>query len=577
MGLPCVRACMVLVTVYQITCQLPMFFIRPTVLKTCFLLFIFSCLLVPPAQAQQLFGAPADTAQPAPAWADDRLGRRTPRGTVEGFISAVAAEDYAKASHFINLDTVKLKPEQRSLQAQNLQRFLDKYGSIYPYSRISDQPEGHSTDDLAPGLDQVGTATVKDSAFAILVINTPGPDGAPVWQFSSDIFNSIPVQAAEQQLPIADRLLPDTLKDTKWGGVPVGHWLIMILLAALAYAVAWSITYAVILVIRVIWPKTTEETNAGIVKAFALPIRLYLAVWLFVLSNAGIGTSIIVRQQFSTLTVIVGLVAFLLLLMRLVDAITSFGKKRLTQRGNPGGISALLFLRRSAKIAILVFGTIAVLSTIGVDVTTGLAALGIGGIALALGAQKTVENFVGSVTLIADQPIRVGDFCKVGDTLGTVEQIGMRSTRIRTNDRTIVTIPNGEFSSLKIENYAHRDRFWFHPILGLRYETTPAQIKTILADLRKLLKENPKVMQDSARVRFIEFGASSLNLELFAYVLAIDFNEYLEVKEELFLQIMEIIENNGSGFAFPSQTLYLAQDQGIGQLPPPENPVTVPV
>src|SRR5690606_4171885 len=126
-----------------------------------------------------------------------------------------------------------------------------------------------------------------------------------------------------------------------------------------------------------------------------------------------------------------------------------------------------LFLRRAAKVAIVVFGTIVVLDTLGFDVTTGLAALGIGGIALALGAQKTVENFVGSVTLIADQPIRVGDFCTVSGVTGTVEQIGMRSTRIRTLCRTGVSIPNGEFSSSKIENYAHRDRFQLNQIFDL--------------------------------------------------------------------------------------------------------------
>src|SRR5690606_23005857 len=135
---------------------------------------------------------------------------------------------------------------------------------------------------------------------------------------------------------------------------------------------------------------------------------------------------------------------------------------------------------RAAKIAIVALGIIWILGAIGVDITTGLAALGIGGLALALGAQKTIENFVGSVTLITDQPIRVGDFCSVAGTTGTIEKIGMRSTRIRTLDRTVVTIPNGEFSSSKIENYAHRDRFWFHPVIGLRYETTPDQIRYLL-------------------------------------------------------------------------------------------------
>lgn len=170
---------------------------------------------------------------------------------------------------------------------------------------------------------------------------------------------------------------------------------------------------------------------------------------------------------------------------------------------------------------------------------------------------------MGSVTLVADQPVRVGDFCKVGDTVGTVEQIGMRSTRIRTNDRTIVTIPNGEFSSLKIENYAHRDRFWFHPILTLRYETTPDQIRFLLVQLRSVLISHPKVDPDPARVRFIELGAHSLNIEIFAYIHASDYSGFLEIKEDLFLRMMDVVEASGTGFAFPSQTLYVARDKGI--------------
>jgi MscS family membrane protein len=170
---------------------------------------------------------------------------------------------------------------------------------------------------------------------------------------------------------------------------------------------------------------------------------------------------------------------------------------------------------------------------------------------------------VGSVTLIADQPIRVGDFCKVGQTLGTVEQIGMRSTRLRTNDRTIVTIPNGEFSSLQIENFAHRDRFLFAPKLRLHFSTTPAQMRSLLAELRTLLTATPKVDPDPARVRFIGIGENSLDVEVFSYILADDFNEYLEIQEDLLLRMMDLVATRGKGFALPSQTLYLDRDNGL--------------
>src|SRR5690606_28640422 len=133
--------------------------------------------------------------------------------------------------------------------------------------------------------------------------------------------------------------------------------------------------------------------------------------------------SISVRLLFGNIIVIIAIIAFLIFLWRIIDFLGTFSKRKLSEKGNVAGVSAILFFRRAAKVAIVIIGIIIILGTVGIDVTAGIAALGIGGLALALGAQKTIENLVGSVTLVADQPIRVGDFCKVGETVGTVEKI----------------------------------------------------------------------------------------------------------------------------------------------------------
>ncbi|WP_246000400.1 mechanosensitive ion channel family protein [Pontibacter diazotrophicus] len=507
-----------------------------------------------------------NTEQAEPEWANDSLGRRTPRGTVEGFIKAVANEDYDKAAQFLRLDPDLQDDMDGAALAQSLQRLLDQNGRIFPYSQISNDPGGLEDDNLGPNLDRVGTATVNGETFNVILEKTEGPDGGPIWLFSSQTVQRVPLLTEEEATgSVVDRLSPRFLRETKWGGVPIAHWMAMLLLVIGAYLLAWSITSFTLYTLRLLWYKARQEATAGIIRAFALPIKIYLAVWLFVVASEQVGVSIIVRQRFSEVTIIVGVAAILLLIWRLLDATTRFTERRLTRRNNMAGVSAVLFLRRAAKIAIVVLGFIAILDTVGVDVTAGLAALGIGGIALALGAQKTVENFVGSVTLIADQPLRVGDFCKVGDIVGTVEQIGMRSTRIRTLARTIVTIPNGELASTKIENYAHRDRFWFHPTFGLRFESTPDQLRFLLVELRAILYAHPKVSPTPARVRFIEIGADSLNIEIFAYILAKDFDQFLEVQEDLYLRMMDIVEASGTGFAFPSQTLYIARDQGLSK------------
>ena len=150
--------------------------------------------------------------------------------------------------------------------------------------------------------------------------------------------------------------------------------------------------------------------------------------------------------------------------------------------------------------------------------------------------------------------------CKFGDTLGTVEDIGIRSSRIRTLDRTLVTVPNSQMASSSIENYSRRDKYWFHPKLTLRYDTTPDQMRYVLVRLRELLYAHPCVSPDPARARFVGFGSESLDIEVFAYVTASTFDEFLEVQEDLSLRIMEVVAEAGCAFAFPSRTLYLARD-----------------
>ena len=147
--------------------------------------------------------------------------------------------------------------------------------------------------------------------------------------------------------------------------------------------------------------------------------------------------------------------------------------------------------------------------------------------------------------------------------MGTVENIGLRSTRIRTLERTVVSVPNGQLALMSLENFAMRDKMWFHHILYLRYETTADQLRYVLAEIRKMLYQHSKVESPSARVRFIGFGNSSLDLEVFAYVLETEYEPFLHIQEDLLLRIMDIVEASGSGFAFPSQTTYLAGDAGL--------------
>lgn len=208
-------------------------------------------------------------------------------------------------------------------------------------------------------------------------------------------------------------------------------------------------------------------------------------------------------------------------------------------------------------IALLVW-----LDNLGFEVTTILAGLGIGGVAVALALQKPIENLISAITLYTSQPVAVGDFCRFGDNIGTVEEIGLRATKIRTLDDTIITVPNVDFAPAQLENSSKRKKIWYHPQVRLRHETTPDQIRFILVEIRKLLYAHPKVLPDPARIRFQEFGSLSFNLEIFAYVDVTDYGEFLDVAEDLNLRIMDIVQKAGSSFALPSQSLYMEKGKG---------------
>lgn len=200
--------------------------------------------------------------------------------------------------------------------------------------------------------------------------------------------------------------------------------------------------------------------------------------------------------------------------------------------------------------------------SIGVSVTPLIAGLGVGGLALALAAQHTVENFIAGLVLFADKPVRIGESCQFGDQLGTVEQIGLRSTRIRSLDRSLVSIPNAEFAKLRIVNHTRRDKTLLQTTLGLRYETTADQLRHLLVRLRQLLNTHPRIDAESVRVRFVGYGAFSLDVEVCALTTTHDGPTFLEIEENVLLEIMEAVRDSGCNFAFPSQLLSVAADGG---------------
>ncbi|MGP1397265.1 MAG: mechanosensitive ion channel family protein [Inquilinaceae bacterium] len=497
----------------------------------------------------------------------DPLGRDTPRGLVAGLMAALGDRDFARAARFLETDAeadraVFLEWDGRRL-ARQLQEILDRSGSITSPVNLSGEPGGRQDDGLPPDTEVFGSIRTESGATDLLARRVERT-GSTVWLVSRETLGQLPLLDLAADDPIASIPALDRLPaGPPIMGVPTTHWLVLIAFGALSYGLAWAATWLRRSAVRLVRGKTGPNRLSRFVEASEPPLRLFLAAIIFSLGVGHLGVSVVARYQLIWIVELAGWLAAAWLLWRMTDAVAGATLDRMSRRGQLTAYSTVSFASRVGKGLIAAFFFVFSLRALGVDVTAGLAALGIGGLAIALGAQKLFENLIGSMTLIADRPVRVGDFCRFGDTLGTIEEIGIRSTRVRTLDRTVVTVPNGEFSSLQLENYSRRDRFWFHHTLGLRYETSPDQIRFLLQELRSVLYAHPKVDPDPARVRFVTFNAYSLDIEIFAYVYAVDYNDFLEIQEDLMLRCMDVVARSGTGFAFPSQTLYLGRDQGL--------------
>jgi MscS family membrane protein len=304
------------------------------------------------------------------------------------------------------------------------------------------------------------------------------------------------------------------------------------------------------------------EEDKHALDSIKAPVRVVLISGVILLFS-NLAATLYMRQFWRNVGGTVALIGLAWLLIKLIGILSTLHARRLVIRQMQGKIALWALLSRLLKAAVIIVAALLLLHGAGANLTAILTGLGVGGIAVALGAQKTLENLFGGMMIISDEPMRVGDFCRIGDQLGTVEDIGLRSTRIRTLSRTVIAIPNGQLAVMNVENYSVRDKFWFHHTMGLRYETSADQLRYVLADVRKMLRGHSRVDPEGARIRFVGFGSSSLNLEIFAYVKAVDFGEFLGIQEDLLIRIMDIVSKSGTGIAFPSQTTYVARDEPL--------------
>ncbi|MCW1887345.1 mechanosensitive ion channel family protein [Luteolibacter flavescens] len=346
------------------------------------------------------------------------------------------------------------------------------------------------------------------------------------------------------------------------GGTPAWAWLALPVVGSLAWLAARLIGSLGTSLAKQREGAAKKSKLRSLVGFARKPAQWCVGTALFHLGRKPLPLSESLQGFLHYLELAVGTVALLWLLLRLTEMSSNFLGKQLDKTGRAHAKAAIPLIRSVVKGAVIIFGIVFLLQNLGINVGAILAGLGIGGLALALAGKRTVEDLFAGVTLVVDQPARVGDFCKFGSNSGTIEDIGIRSTRVRTADRTLVTIPNAKLCELPIENVAMRDRILLKTVIALSYDTNPAQMRSILASITSLLAERKEIAPGN-RVRFIEFTESALNLEVFAYVVTRDFNEFLKVREEIYLGIMDIVAGSGSGFASPTPPVVLREGETL--------------
>ena len=353
-------------------------------------------------------------------------------------------------------------------------------------------------------------------------------------------------------------VVPDTLKEF-WLDTPI--WKVIATTVLLILALALLIIFH-----RVINRRTSDRESAALLRQTLTPIA---TIFVFSFLDPFLANELNISGQFSSIieviTTVVSYFAVTWLVWLLIRTVFEWiiGAKGIPTESFDAHLWRLVgrTVGVIAGIVILADGA----QELGLPLYSVLAGLGIGGLGVALAIRPTLENLIGGIILYIDQPIRVGDFCSFGDKTGTVEGIGVRSTKVRGLDRTLITVPNAALADMQLVNFAKCDRMLIKATIGLRYETEPDQLRYTLAKMREMLHAHPRIDRDTVRVRFGDYGASSLDVNIRIYALTQDWNDYFAIKEDILLRISEIVKDSGTSFAFPSQTLYLGRDDGLDE------------
>ena len=515
----------------------------------------FICLLLPGAlghaQIPGLGRAPPEQSQqPAP----DPLGRTTPRGTIASFIRAVDRNELASATQYLQV-TRGLQQTPESL-ARDLKTLLDRHFN-QTVTSISDNPDGALNDGLPGDRERVGPLTIGDRFVDISLVRVNDPQAGEIWLISSETLAQVPALRGAVEQTWIERVMHDALLRRRVFGMSLAHWVVLAASVIIPLVVLAFISNAMVLLVWRFWRDPAQRQGAEVwYRELKWPVIVLLTLVIHVTGMRTLGFPLSFRIAWARVLLIAAVIAATWLVRRLLTLGFARARRLAWGKDSTSTRSLILLGERLAKAIIAVIAVFAILTLVGVDTKTALAGLGIGGVALALGAQKTVENLLGGIFLLSDKAIAVGDQCSIANRVGWVEDITLRSVRLRTLDQTLVSVPAGVLAQAGIENFSSRRKILAQTTLRLRYGTSVEQLRRVLDGIRRLLDGSQKIEKGSSRIRLVNFGDQAVELELFAYVLTADHVEFLAVREDLLLNVASIVESSGTSFAQPTEFIY---------------------
>ena len=408
----------------------------------------------------------------------------------------------------------------------------------------------------APGAPSRVTIGVVDTPETLLEVEMIRRDDR--WIFAANTVEGVPAMARAIDVWWVTAL-PEFLVNVRIAEIELWQWAGLIAIGAVGLVLGWGITWLLRHgMLRFLGPAVQPLITV------LTPLIFLLSVLCMRLAQPVLVLSAPARENLSlgSRAALIFVVAWLV--VRWVRVISVTIEAQMSRRGIADGV-AIVRMGRVATIGVVwLLGLAAALQIFGLDLSTVIAGLGIGTAAIALASQQTLANLFGGASVVADRVLNVGDTCMIDGRIATVERIGVRSTQLRTADRTVLVVANGDLAQARIEKLSARDGFRHVASVGVRYETPPETVLAIVADIERRLREEPLIDPKSAMAHFTGFGDSALTIEFRATFQTLDMPAYRAAVQRLNADLMRIVARHGSGFAFPSRTVYMAQDTGIG-------------